>query len=191
MKNGYAKIMLISTVLIIFSLINDYYNPLFPLKKDYLCNIKRLFWRWMHWNIAIFISFFCLFFDITKFNNNIAIYYSLLIITVSLWYSNMCIINLLEIKNYNVNIFDVKTSVRPHIESIFNKSDIIISLLYIGGFFNIIYMTFFTKKFNNKLKYIVFAFLLFSLFKTVILNESNILYSNNLLTKCLMANPYI
>ena len=193
--NGYTKIMLISAIIVIISIVIEFKDPLYPLKKDATSNIKRLFWRWRHWCVIIFNCFFFLFFDIKKYNHNIAIYYSLMTVTVLHWYSSICMISFLETKNYNININKLSTSNLPHISVIFgDNSRLVANSLYFIGALNFSYITFFTKKINYWFKLTFFALFAVSYFKNIILfglQKKSEKYGNGLLQDCLMANHYI
>ena len=189
--NGYIKIGLISTVLTVFSVIREIDRPLYPLKYGIQDNMKRLFWRWLHWNIIIFASFFVLFFKANKFDRNIAFYYSLMTITVLHWYSSFCMISLLETKNYDIDPSKINSSNTPHIQSLFDdKYRFIANIFYFFGIINFLYITFYTKNLNKSLKYGFLIAFLFSFLQNYLLVKSN-LYEKNLLYKCLMSNPFI
>lgn len=189
--NGYIKIGLISTVLTIFSIIREIERPLYPLKQDVQSNMKRLFWRWLHWNIIIFASFFVLFFKSDKFDKNIAFYYSLMTITILHWYNNFCMISLLETKNYNVDPSKIPSSNTPHIKSLFDgQYRFVANLFYLFGIINFLYITFYTKKLSKSIKYGFLLIFTFSFVQNYLLVKSNF-YKKNLLYKCIMANPFI
>lgn len=190
--NGYTKIFLISTIIVIISIVIEFKNPLYPIKKDATSNIKRLFWRWIHWYIIIFICFFFLFFDIKKYNHNIAIYYSFMTMTIMHWYiGNFCLVSLLETKNYDVDLEKITTDNIPHMKAIFkDKSRMISNVFYFFGILNIIYITFFTKNINPYVKYTFLILFTASYFKNYIFSKTTN-YEKGLFFDCLMANPYI
>ena len=190
--NGYGKIMLISTIIVIISIVIEFKKPLYPLKKDATSNIKRLFWRWLHWAVIIFMCFFFLFFDIKKYNDNIAIYYSFMTMTLLHWtIGNFCVVSLLETKHYDVEIEKITTNNIPHLKAIFkDNAKMISNLFYFFGGFNIIYITFLTKNMNPYIKYTLFSLFAISYLKNYIFaKESN--YEKGLFFDCLMINPYI
>ena len=192
---GYTKIMLISAIIVIISIVIEFKKPLYPLKKEIIPNIKRLFWRWLHWCSIIFNCFFFLFFNVKKYTHDIAIYYSLMTITVLHWYSSICFLSYLETKNYNIDIKNITTSNIPHISIIFgDRSRMVAIILYSIGALNFMYITFFTKKLNKWFKYTFFALFAISYLKNIILFRANKKfekYGNGFLQDCLMANPYI
>lgn len=194
--NGYYEIMLIALTITIISVFVEYkYGPLYPLKSDITSNIKRLFWRWLHWCIILFNCLFFLFFNVKTINNNIILYYSLMIATVLHWYTRICMISLLETKNYDVNIEEITTSNLPHITSILgDKARICANTFYFIGIFNFIYITFYTKKLNSLFKYTFFILFAISFILNNILfrmKGKKEYYGSGFLYDCLMANPFV
>ena len=194
--NGYYEIMLISLIITIISVFVEYkYGPLYPLKPDITSNIKRLFWRWMHWCIILFNCLFFLFFSVKKSNVNIVLYYSLMIVTVLHWYTRICVISLLETKNYDTDINEVSTSNLPHISCMIgNNARPCANLFYFIGMLNLIYITFYTKKLNSVFKYTFFILFAISFILNNLLfqiENKDEYYGNGIVSECLMANPFI
>lgn len=189
--NGYVKIALISSALTFFSVLREIDRPLYPIKISLDSNIKRIFWRWLHWNIIIFASLFVLFFRAKKFDKNIAFYYSIMTITILHWYSSFCMISLLETKHYDIDPSTIKSNNVPHIKSLFfDNYRIITNIFYFSGILNFLYITFYTKNINKFIKYGFFIAFVFSFLQNYLLAKSNF-YEKNLLYKCLMSNPFI
>lgn len=191
--NAYHKLMLIASILTILTIFKEYYHdPLYPLKPDITSNIKLNFWRWVHWFTILFMSCFLLFFNIKTLNKDLVLYYSILLIIVIHWHTDICMISLLETKNYNINPKDVNTANIPFIRSLFGDfgRDIISKFFYFLTIYTFVYVTLFTKKINKVLKYSIFIIISISFYNTK-LNKTHKNYNNGFLYDCLMANPFI
>ena len=115
-------------------------------------------------------------------------------ITVLHWYNRLCMLSLLETKNYDINAGEVYTTNLPHISSILgNYARFCANIFYFFGILTVIYITFYTKKLNSLFKYTFFTLFTISYIKNNLLVQltEREKYNNGLLYKCLMTNPFI
>ena len=184
--------MLISAIMTLVTIFKEYkYGPLYPLKSDIMSNIKLNWWRYSHWNIVLFVSFFFAFFNVRALNKDIVIYYSVLLIIVIHWYSNVCVISLLETKHYDINPKELPTTNIPYLQALFGSfgRNVVANIFYLSTICNFIYITLFTKKINKMLKYSVFLIVLVAFYHSKTKNHKN--YTNGFLYDNVMENNFI
>lgn len=190
--NGYYKIFVIATFILIISTICEKYVNLYPHKSCIGDNIKCYFWRLVHYMVIIFITFFFIFFNIRTFNKDIVIFYSFMCITILHWYSGFCMISFLECKHYDIDIYNTETTI-PHLRCMLGKkyANNVASILYIIGALNLLYITFLTKNNPAWFKYPFIIAFVISFYHNYILFDATQKFPKNLFTESLMANVYI
>ena len=160
--NGYLKIAIVATILLFISFETEKIYCKFSRKNDKTENAKLYFWRWIHWYIMIYLDDYFLFFSIEKFDENMLVFFIVVTIIILHWKSGFCLLNLLELKHYNIDIFDFNTNVNPHMISLCNDriANLILFVSFIFGSINLIGIMTLTNGINKYFKQYFLSFML-------------------------------
>jgi hypothetical protein len=160
--NGYLKIAIVATILLFISFETEKIYCKFSRKNDKTENAKLYFWRWIHWYIMIYLDYYFLFFSIEKFDENMLVFFIVVTIIILHWKSGFCLLNLLELKHYNIDIFDFNTNVNPHMISLCNDriANLILFVSFIFGSINLIGIMTLTNGINKYFKQYFLSFML-------------------------------
>ena len=160
--NGYLKIAIVATILLFISFETEKIYCKFSRKNDKAENAKLYFWRWIHWYIMIYLDYYFLFFSIEKFDENMLVFFIVVTIIILHWKSGFCLLNLLELKHYNIDIFDFNTNVNPHMISLCNDriANLILFVSFIFGSINLIGIMTLTNGINKYFKQYFLSFML-------------------------------
>ena len=160
--NGYIKIALISTILLFISFQTEKIYCKLERKHNSIENIKLYFWRWIHWYIMIYLDYYFIFFNIAQFDENMLVFFTVMTMVILHWKSGFCLLNLLELKHYNINIYDFNTNINPHMMSLCNDriANLILFVSFIFGTFNLLSIITITEGLNKYFKRYFLSFIL-------------------------------
>lgn len=156
--NGYLKIGILSTILLILSFYTEQHFCKLKRKQT----IKLYFWRWLHWYLMLYLDFFFIFFNIEEFDENMLIFFTVMTGVILHWNSGFCLLNLLELKHYDVNIYEMNTNTNPHMLSLCNEKigNIILLITFIFGTINLLLIMTITRGLNKYFKKYFIGFML-------------------------------
>ena len=191
--NGYLKIAILSTILLFISFQTEKIYCKLERKKNRSENIKLYFWRWIHWYIMIYLDYYFLFFNIANFDENMLVYFTVMTLVILHWKCGFCLLNLLELKHYNINIYDFNTNYNPHMTALCNDriANLILFTSFIFGSINLLSIMTITKGINKYFKQYFLTFMLvFAAYYTVIDNiDGQRMYEPNRYVDFFMKHP--
>ena len=191
--NGYLKIAIISTILLFISFQTEKIYCKLERKQSKSENMKLYFWRWIHWYIMIYLDYYFIFFNIALFDENMLVFFTVMTMVILHWKSGFCLLNLLELKHYNINIYDFNTNVNPHMLSLCNDriANLILFVSFIFGTINLWSIMTLTTGLNKYFKRYFLSFILvFAAYYTVVDNiDGQRMYEKNRYVNFFMNHP--
>ena len=191
--NGYLKIAIISTILLFISFQTEKIYCKLERKQSKSENMKLYFWRWIHWYIMIYLDYYFIFFNIARFDENMLVFFTVMTMVILHWKSGFCLLNLLELKHYNINIYDFNTNVNPHMLSLCNDriANLILFVSFIFGTINLWSIMTLTTGLNKYFKRYFLSFMLvFAAYYTVVDNiDGQRMYEKNRYVNFFMNHP--
>ena len=191
--NGYLKIAIISTILLFISFQTEKIYCKLERKQSKSENMKLYFWRWIHWYIMIYLDYYFIFFNIARFDENMLVFFTVMTMVILHWKSGFCLLNLLELKHYNINIYDFNTNVNPHMLSLCNDriANLILFVSFIFGTINLWSIMTLTTGLNKYFKrYFLSFILIFAAYYTVVDNiNGERMYEKNRYVNFFMNHP--
>lgn len=191
--NGYLKIAIISTILLFISFQTEKIYCKLERKQSKSENMKLYFWRWIHWYIMIYLDYYFIFFNIARFDENMLVFFTVMTMVILHWKSGFCLLNLLELKHYNINIYDFNTNVNPHMLSLCNDriANLILFVSFIFGTINLWSIMTLTTGLNKYFKRYFLSFILvFAAYYTVVDNiDGQRMYEKNRYVNFFMNHP--
>jgi len=180
--NGYSKILLLSIILIIISIIKETHSPF--IKNNNLTVFEYLhiyLIRYIHYVIYIISCFYLLFFNGIGTNVDAYLYLTMIFIIVLGWYLfECCCLSYFELLFYNVDLEKTDIAYHPILISLFNNYDSLIldisSYLYI---INVIVILYYLKSVKIIYKIIYFVLLLFLFIESLFISNVVFYSSNN------------
>ena len=152
-------------------------------------------WRGLHWYIVIFLNFYFVFFNINVFDENMIIYVLVYSLVMMHWYCGFCVLNLLELKHYDIDIYNTYKCDNHYMDCVIGKKNCFI-LSYIVVFFsiiNLLLLFFVTKNFNKHLKWIFISSIIscsaYYLFRNEYFEQTT--YENSLIVNSILNNQFI
>ena len=191
--NGYLKIAIIATILLFISFQTEKIYCKLERKQSKSENMKLYFWRWIHWYIMIYLDYYFIFFNIARFDENMLVFFTVMTMVILHWKSGFCLLNLLELKHYNINIYDFNTNVNPHMLSLCNDriANLILFVSFIFGTINLWSIMTLTTGLNKYFKRYFLSFILvFAAYYTVVDNiDGQRMYEKNRYVNFFMNHP--
>ena len=191
--NGYLKIAIIATILLFISFQTEKIYCKLERKQSKSENVKLYFWRWIHWYIMIYLDYYFIFFNIALFDENMLVFFTVMTMVILHWKSGFCLLNLLELKHYNINIYDFNTNVNPHMLSLCNDriANLILFVSFIFGTINLWSIMTLTTGLNKYFKRYFLSFMLvFAAYYTVVDNiDGQRMYEKNRYVNFFMNHP--
>jgi hypothetical protein len=191
--NGYLKIAIIATILLFISFQTEKIYCKLERKQSKSENMKLYFWRWIHWYIMIYLDYYFIFFNIARFDENMLVFFTVMTMVILHWKSGFCLLNLLELKHYNINIYDFNTNVNPHMLSLCNDriANLILFVSFIFGTINLWSIMTLTTGLNKYFKRYFLSFMLvFAAYYTVVDNiDGQRMYEKNRYVNFFMNHP--
>lgn len=191
--NGYLKIAIIATILLFISFQTEKIYCKLERKQSKSENVKLYFWRWIHWYIMIYLDYYFIFFNIARFDENMLVFFTIMTMVILHWKSGFCLLNLLELKHYNINIYDFNTNVNPHMLSLCNDriANLILFVSFIFGTINLWSIMTLTTGLNKYFKRYFLSFMLvFAAYYTVVDNiDGQRMYEKNRYVNFFMNHP--
>lgn len=191
--NGYLKIAIIATILLFISFQTEKIYCKLERKQSKSENVKLYFWRWIHWYIMIYLDYYFIFFNIARFDENMLVFFTVMTMVILHWKSGFCLLNLLELKHYNINIYDFNTNVNPHMLSLCNDriANLILFVSFIFGTINLWSIMTLTSGLNKYFKRYFLSFMLvFAAYYTVVDNiDGQRMYEKNRYVNFFMNHP--
>lgn len=191
--NGYLKIAIIATILLFISFQTEKIYCKLERKQSKSENVKLYFWRWIHWYIMIYLDYYFIFFNIARFDENMLVFFTVMTMVILHWKSGFCLLNLLELKHYNINIYDFNTNVNPHMLSLCNDriANLILFVSFIFGTINLWSIMTLTTGLNKYFKRYFLSFMLvFAAYYTVVDNiDGQRMYEKNRYVNFFMNHP--
>jgi hypothetical protein len=175
--NGYSKILLVSIILIIISIIKETNYPFINNNNLTISEYLHIYLiRYIHYVIYIMSCFYLLFFNGIGTNVDAYFYLTLIFITVLGWYLfESCCLSYFELLFYNIDLEKTDISYHPIFISLFNNYDSLIleisSYLYVA---NVIIILYYLKSVKIIYKIIYFILFLFLFIESLFI--SNVIF---------------
>jgi len=161
--NGYIKILIVSFVLLVISIIRETVQPFMNSNPSILEYIHLYAVRYFHYIIYLISSFYLIFFNGVGTSFDIYVYLVVVLGIVVGWYVfDSCWLSYSELLFYNLNLEKVKTTVHPTFHSIFGNFDgyfmLLSGILYVVNVSVLLYYLKSVKFIYKAAYYIVFMF---------------------------------
>ena len=141
----------------------------------------------------IYLDYYFIFFNIARFDENMLVFFTVMTMVILHWKSGFCLLNLLELKHYNINIYDFNTNVNPHMLSLCNDriANLILFVSFIFGTINLWSIMTLTTGLNKYFKRYFLSFILvFAAYYTVVDNiDGQRMYEKNRYVNFFMNHP--
>ena len=174
MSNGYSKILLVSIILIIISIIKETHYPFIHNNNLTIFEYLHIYLiRYIHYVVYIASCFYLLFFNGIGRNIDAYLYLTLIFITVLVWYLfESCCLSYFELLFYDIDLEKTDIAYHPIFVSLFNNYDSLIvdisSYLYI---INIIIILYYLKSIKIIYKIIYFILFLFLFIESLFISK--------------------
>ena len=162
--NNYIKVLAISLLLLIISIINEkqvqnYLNSRPPIKNY----IYIYFLRYIHINVLVYSSLYLFLFNGIGKEFDIRIYLiTMMTITIPWYIFNSCWLSYFEMLFYNVNLKNVNTTFHSSFYPLANKySSSVMMLLCVCSFFTTTILLYCSKKIKRIYKIIYYAIFIY------------------------------
>ena len=172
--NGYTKILLLSIILIIISIIKETHSPFIKNNNLTIFEYIHIYLiRYFHYAIYLMSCFYLLFFNGVGTKFDAYIYLTLIFIIVLGWYLfESCCLSYFELLFYNIDLEKTDISFHPIFVSIFGNYDLTVltvsSYLYI---INVIVILYYLKSVKIIYKIIYFILFLFLFIESLFISN--------------------
>lgn len=172
--NGYSKILLVSIILIIISIIKETHSPFIKNNNLNIFEYLHIYLiRYIHYVIYLMSCFYLLFFNGIGKNIDAYLYLTLIFITVLGWYLfESCCLSYFELLFYNIDLEKTDIGFHPILISLFNNYDSLI--LYISSYLyiiNVIVILYYLKSVKIIYKIIYFIAFLFLFIESLFISN--------------------
>jgi hypothetical protein len=177
--NNYIKVLVISLLLLIVSIINEKHVQIYLNSTPKIENYIYIYTlRYIHITILVYSSLYLFLFNGIGTEFDIRIYLILMLVITLAWYIfDACWISYFELLFYNVNLKNVVTTFHSTVYPLANKySSSIMLLLCRCSFFTTTILLYYSKKIKRIYKIIYYVIFLYLSIDSFLKSRVNTLY---------------